>query len=48
MKKSVLFILAAALLCLASCTPENGVNPDLQGDADVMFAGIAVWQTINT
>ena len=39
MKKSVLFILAAALLCLASCTPGNGVNPDLQGEADVMFVG---------
>ena len=39
MRKSILSVLAAALLCLASCTPENEVNPDIKGEADVMFVG---------
>lgn len=39
MKKSVLFILAAGFLCLASCNPEGKIDPDLNGKADVMFVG---------
>ena len=39
MKKSLLFLLAAGLLCLASCTSGEEVNPDLDGEADVMFVG---------
>ena len=39
MRKSILSVLAAGFLCLASCTPENEVNPDIKGEADVMFVG---------
>lgn len=38
MKKSLLFLLAAGLLCLASCTSGEEVNPDLNGEAGVSDA----------
>ena len=39
MKKSILFILTVTVLCLAACDSEININPDLKGEADVMFVG---------